>query len=58
MNTITLNQCKLRWDNAPHHQNTDTFPFHKHIGKDEKIEDSDIMNLEKVLEYIKNNLQL
>ncbi|MBF0353593.1 MAG: hypothetical protein HQM11_21385 [SAR324 cluster bacterium] len=30
-----LCQCKVRWDNAPHHQNTNTFPFHKHVGIEE-----------------------
>ncbi len=46
-------QCKIRWDNAPHHQNTKTFPFHKHIGPTEEVDTCEVMNLEKVLEYIK-----
>ena len=50
-------QCKIRWDNAPHHQNTETFPFHKHVGVEEKVKNCEVMNLEKVLEYIRNSLQ-
>ncbi len=45
--------CKIRWDNAPHHQTTDTFPYHKHVGLEETVENSEIINLEKVLDYIK-----
>jgi hypothetical protein len=44
--------CIIRWDNAPHHQAVSTFPYHKHIGKNEIIEESQPMNLEKALEYI------
>ena len=51
----THNQCKRRWDNAPHHQITSTFPFHQHVGKEERVEDSEVMSLEKVLEYIKQH---
>jgi hypothetical protein len=29
--------CIIRWDNAPHHQAVSTFPYHKHIGKNEII---------------------
>lgn len=53
-----LCHCKIRWDNAPHHQNTDTFPFHKHIGSTEQVENCEVMNLEKVLEYIKNSSEI
>ncbi|MBF0449799.1 MAG: hypothetical protein HQK75_03780 [Candidatus Magnetomorum sp.] len=49
-----LNECLVRWDNAPHHQEITTYPFHKHIGKDENIEDSEPMKLESVLKYIQN----
>ncbi len=31
-------ECIIRWDNAPHHQSVDSFPYHKHIGKNERIE--------------------
>ena len=40
----------------PHHQEISTYPFHKHIGKDETIEDSEPMKLENVLKYIQNSI--
>lgn len=49
----TEGNCIIRWDNAPHHQDVATFPYHKHIGKDENIADSQPMKTEKVLEHIK-----
>ncbi len=48
--------CIVRWDNVPHHQEITTFPFHKHIGKNEDVVDSEAMNLKKVLEIIKNRI--
>ena len=30
----TDGNCIIRWDNAPHHQDVITFPYHKHIGKE------------------------
>jgi hypothetical protein len=48
--------CIFRWDNVPHFQDISTFPFHKHKGKDESIEESEVMNLEKVLQFIKNQI--
>ncbi|QTA89677.1 toxin-antitoxin system TumE family protein [Desulfonema magnum] len=44
--------CILRWDNAPHHQGVSTFPYHRHFGKEEHIQESQPMRLETVLEYI------
>jgi len=49
--------CIYRWDNVPHHQKTNTFPFHKHIGKTETVEGSEVMNLEKALHFIKNHFR-
>ena len=46
--------CIIRWDNAPHHQDVNTFPYHKHIGQSENIEESPPMNLEKVLDIIQS----
>jgi hypothetical protein len=51
------NECILRWDNAPHHPKTKTFPHHKHIGKKEKVEDSLAMTLEKALKFIDGKLR-
>ena len=52
-----LKECLVRCDNAQHHQEISTYPFHKHIGKDENIEDSEPMNLESVLKYIQNCIE-
>jgi len=52
-----LNECLVRWDNAPHHQEISTYPFHKHIGKDENIEDSEPMKLENVFKYIQDCIE-
>jgi hypothetical protein len=49
--------CIVRWDNAPHHQNVSSFPYHKHIGKQEDIVESHPMKLESVLEYIREDLK-
>jgi len=51
-----VGECILRWDNAPHHQSVDTFPFHAHHGKEERIEPSPPMSLEKVLAYIERQI--
>ncbi|MFU8843470.1 MAG: DUF6516 family protein, partial [Bacteroidales bacterium] len=32
--------CIIRWDNTSHHQHMKTFPYHKHIGKEESVEES------------------
>jgi len=45
----------IRWDNAPHHKQIQTYPHHKHLG--EKILASDEMTLEGVLEYINTFLE-
>ncbi|MFQ6121430.1 MAG: DUF6516 family protein [Methanosarcinales archaeon] len=39
-----------RWDNAPHHQEIETFPDHVHEG--EKLKPSNINNLEKLLSLL------
>lgn len=46
------------WDNAPHHQGVSTFPYHKHIGKQEDIRESQPMKLETVMAYIINQISL
>lgn len=48
--------CIVRWDNAPHHNEVSTFPYHKHIGKNEDIIESQPVKLEKVLEHIRNEI--
>ncbi len=49
-------KCIYRWDNVPHHQGIKTFPFHKHIGETEAIEESEVMGLEKVFHFVSNHL--
>ena len=44
----------MGWDNAPHHKETVSFPYHKHVGN--KIEPSQQMNINDVLSFIKNFL--
>ena len=51
-----IGECILRWDNAPHHQEIATFPYHLHVGKEENIEESHPMKLEMVLEYIRKQI--
>ena len=43
----------IRWDNAPHHKNLDSFPHHKHTPK---IEASKEVTLEDVLVTIESKL--
>lgn len=40
----------IGWDNAPHHKEVETFPYHRHIGG--KIESSQQMTMESVLSFI------
>jgi hypothetical protein len=40
----------IRWDNAPHHKEVSTFPFHVH--KESRVHVSKEMKLEKVLEEL------
>lgn len=40
----------IRWDNAPHHKEVSTFPFHVH--KEGEVHESKEMKLEKVLEEL------
>ena len=51
-----MKECINRWENISHYQNIKTFPFHKHVGKNEMIEESEVMNLEKVLEFISQQI--
>jgi hypothetical protein len=42
------------WDNAPHHKEVQTFPHHKHIGKN--IEPSEQRDVRKVMKFIRDFL--
>ncbi|MEK7262901.1 MAG: DUF6516 family protein [Bacteroidota bacterium] len=44
----------VRWDNANHHRQLGTFPFHKHI--ENNVEESQPMTIRKVLEFISKEI--
>jgi len=48
-------ELMIRWDNAPHHQEIETFPHHMHTT--DAIKKSYIITLDDVLKYIKNQLK-
>ena len=48
-------ELKIRWDNALHHRHITTFPHHKHVGSEDKIEESENMTLEMVLNFINDS---
>ena len=45
-----------RWDNAPHHKKIATFPHHRHLGQNPKINPSEETNLEEVMLIIERKL--
>ena len=45
-------QLIKRWDNAKHHPEIKTFPFHVHVGKEETVKKSDAMDLLDVLKVL------
>lgn len=45
-------KCLFRWDNTPHHPKVKTFPHHVHVGKIERVKESEPQNLERVLTKI------
>ncbi len=48
-------ELKIRWDNALHHRHIATFPHHKHVEDENKIEESEEMTLEVVLSFIEKS---
>ena len=48
--------CIVRWDNVPHHVTVASFPHHKHLGNAEQVAESAPMQLETVLEYIRQRI--
>ena len=49
-------QLKKRWDNAEHHREISTFPHHVHIGASGKVESSEAMSIQIMLEFIEREL--
>ena len=43
------NELKIGWDNAPHHTHLNTFPHHKHVGRQDNLQPSSETQLEAVL---------
>ena len=48
-------QLVIRWDNAPHHRQVNTFPHHKHVKED--ILASKEMSIENILEELEKIIQ-
>ena len=48
-------QLVIRWDNAPHHRQVNTFPHHKHVKED--ILASKEMSIEDILEELEKMIQ-
>lgn len=49
------NSIIIGWDNAPHHKEVQTFPHHKHIGKN--IMPSEQTNIKEVMKFIRDFLK-
>jgi len=50
------NSLIIRWDNSHYHDDVETAPHHKHVGKDGKAEPSEEMDLRKVLSFISSKI--
>ncbi|MBU0734184.1 MAG: hypothetical protein KKG10_08535 [Proteobacteria bacterium] len=46
------NELKIGWDNAPHHTQLESFPHHKHVGKQGGLQSSRETNLDEVMGVI------
>ncbi|MEA3407270.1 MAG: DUF6516 family protein [Chloroflexota bacterium] len=46
------NELKIGWDNAPHHTQLESFPHHKHIGRQAHLTPSYETRLEEVMRVI------
>lgn len=47
----------IRWDNAKHHPEISSYPHHKHVGNDKKVEDSSETTFEDVLKFIEEKIK-
>jgi hypothetical protein len=45
----------IRWDNAPHHTNVETFPHHKHQSNGD-VETSHDISFEEIMMLIKTEI--
>ena len=49
----TNNELIFGWDNAPHHEDINSFPHHKHIKEQKNIKKSSVRNLNDVFKKLK-----
>jgi hypothetical protein len=48
------NDVILGWDNAPHHEDVDTFPHHRH--EEGEVHASEAVNADKVLQHLREEI--
>jgi len=46
-------RLKMRWDNARHHPELKTFPYHLHVGEEENVKESKEVDLLEILGILK-----
>ncbi len=46
------NELRIGWDNAPHHKQLDSFPHHKHVGRQDNLQSSAESCLEEVMRVV------
>ncbi len=46
------NELKVGWDNAPHHAKMESFPHHKHVGRQDNLQPSTETRLEEVMRVV------
>ena len=46
------NELKIGWDNAPHHTKLDSYPHHKHVGRQNNLQPSQETSLVSVMGVI------
>ena len=51
------NSLLVRWDNADHHSQIETFPHHKHVERNENIHPSEEVGIRDVLIFIRETLE-
>lgn len=49
----STNELKIGWDNVPHHTHLETFPHHRHVGRQDNLQPSSDTSLEDVMTFIR-----
>ena len=52
----SANELKIGWDNAPHYTQFESFPHHKHVGKQGDLQASVETCLEEVMGFIQREI--